>query len=261
MNIVVCVKQVPDTAEVKINPETNTIIRQGLPNIVNPYDKHALEAAIQLKEKHGGKITVISMGPPQATEALKECIAMGADEAVLLSDRIFGGADALATSFTIAAGIRKIADFDLIICGKQAIDGDTAQVGPEVAEHLNIPQVTYAAKLDVDGKTLKVSRELDEGYEIIETELPALVTVVKSINDPRLPTVRGTMKANRTEIPVWSAEDIEVNVEKIGFKGSPTQVRKIFAPPARTQGEMIQADDVQTAAAALAAKLKEAKIL
>ncbi len=261
MNIVVCVKQVPDTAEVKINPETNTIIRQGLPNIVNPYDKHALEAAIQLKEKHGGKITVISMGPPQATEALKECIAMGADEAVLLSDRIFGGADALATSFTIAAGIRKIADFDLIICGKQAIDGDTAQVGPEVAEHLNIPQVTYAAKLDVDGKTLKVSRELDEGYEIIETELPALVTVVKSINDPRLPTVRGTMKANRIEIPVWSAEDIEVNVEKIGFKGSPTQVRKIFAPPARTQGEMIQADDVQTAAAALAAKLKEAKIL
>ena len=261
MNIVVCVKQVPDTAEVKINPETKTIIRQGLPNIVNPYDKHALEAAIQLKEKHGGKITVISMGPPQATEALKECIAMGADEAVLLSDRIFGGADALATSFTIAAGIRKIADFDLIICGKQAIDGDTAQVGPEVAEHLNIPQVTYAAKLDVDGKTLKVSRELDEGYEIIETELPALVTVVKSINDPRLPTVRGTMKANRTEIPVWSAEDIEVNVEKIGFKGSPTQVRKIFAPPARTQGEMIQADDVQTAAAALAAKLKEAKIL
>ena len=261
MNIVVCVKQVPDTAEVKINPETNTIIRQGLPNIVNPYDKHALEAAIQLKEKHGGKITVISMGPPQATEALKECIAMGADEAVLLSDRIFGGADALATSFTIAAGIRKIADFDLIICGKQAIDGDTAQVGPEVAEHLNIPQVTYAAKLDVDGKTLKVSRELDEGYEIIETELPALVTVVKSINDPRLPTVRGTMKANRIEIPVWSAEDIEVNVEKIGFKGSPTQVRKIFAPPARTQGEMIQADDVQTAAAALAAKLTEAKIL
>ena len=261
MNIVVCVKQVPDTAEVKINPETNTIIRQGLPNIVNPYDKHALEAAIQLKEKHGGKITVISMGPPQATEALKECIAMGADEAVLLSDRIFGGADALATSFTIAAGIRKIADFDLIICGKQAIDGDTAQVGPEVAEHLNIPQVTYAAKLDVDGKTLKVSRELDEGYEIIETELPALVTVVKSINDPRLPTVRGPMKANRIEIPVWSAEDIEVNVEKIGFKGSPTQVRKIFAPPARTQGEMIQADDVQTAAAALAAKLKEAKIL
>ena len=261
MNIVVCVKQVPDTAEVKINPETNTMIRQGLSNIVNPYDKHALEAAIQLKEKHGGKITVISMGPPQATEALKECIAMGADEAVLLSDRIFGGADALATSFTIAAGIRKIADFDLIICGKQAIDGDTAQVGPEVAEHLNIPQVTYAAKLDVDGKTLKVSRELDEGYEIIETELPALVTVVKSINDPRLPTVRGTMKANRIEIPVWSAEDIEVNVEKIGFKGSPTQVRKIFAPPARTQGEMIQADDVQTAAAALAAKLKEAKIL
>lgn len=261
MNIVVCVKQVPDTAEVKINPETNTIIRQGLPNIVNPYDKHALEAAIQLKEQHGGKITVISMGPPQATEALKECIAMGADEAVLLSDRVFGGADALATSFTIAAGIRKIADFDLIICGKQAIDGDTAQVGPEVAEHLNIPQVTYAAKLEVDGKALKVSRELDEGYEIIETELPALVTVVKSINDPRLPTVRGTMKANRTEIPVWSAEDIEVNVEKIGFKGSPTQVRKIFAPPARTQGEMIQADDVQTAAAALAAKLKEAKIL
>ncbi|HEY3423876.1 MAG TPA: electron transfer flavoprotein subunit beta/FixA family protein, partial [Negativicutes bacterium] len=195
MEIVVCVKQVPDTTEVKIDPQTNTLIRQGVPSIVNPFDKNAVEAALQLREKHGGKVTIISMGPPQTKDALKECLAMGADEAILMSDRAFGGADTLATSHTLAAGIRKLGQVDMIICGKQAIDGDTAQVGPEIAEHLNIPQVTYVAKVEVEGNVVRVEREQEDGYEIIETSTPVLLTVVKSINEPRYPTVKGTMKA------------------------------------------------------------------
>lgn len=261
MEIVVCVKQVPDTTEVKIDPQTNTLIRQGVPSIVNPFDKNALEAALQLREKHGGKVTVVSMGPPQAKDALKECIAMGADEAVLISDRAFGGADTLATSYTLAAGIKKLGKVDMIICGKQAIDGDTAQVGPEIAEHLGISQLTYVAKVDVDGETVKIEREHEDGYEIIEAKLPVLLTVVKSINEPRLPTVKGTMKANRKEIPVMTLNDVEVDPAKIGLKGSPTQVRKIFTPQQRTQGEIITADSAKEAVAKLLQKLTEAKIV
>ncbi|QDR83248.1 electron transfer flavoprotein subunit beta/FixA family protein [Sporomusa termitida] len=261
MEIVVCVKQVPDTTEVKIDPVTNTLIRQGVPSIVNPFDKNALEAALQLKEKHGGKVTVITMGPPQAKDALKECLAMGADDAVLLSDRAFGGADTLATSHTLAAGIKKIGNIDIILCGKQAIDGDTAQVGPEIAEHLAIPQVTYVSKIEADGNKLRVEREQEEGYEVIEVSTPVMLTVVKSINDPRTPTVKGTMKANRREIPVWTVNDVSVEVEKIGLKGSPTQVRKIFTPKQRTQGEIIQADTARAAAAQLIQKLSDAKIV
>lgn len=261
MEIVVFVKQVPDTTEVKIDPQTNTLIRQGVPSIVNPFDKNAVEAALQLKEKHGGKVTVISMGPPQAKDALKECIAMGADEALLISDRAFGGADTLATSYTLAAAAKKLGKIDMIICGKQAIDGDTAQVGPEIAEHLDMPQVTYVAKIDVDGETVRVEREHEEGYEVIETTMPILLTVVKSINEPRYPTVKGTMKANRKEIPVWTVNDIEVNSEKIGLTGSPTQVRKIFTPKQRVQGEIIQAETAREAVATLIQKLTDAKIV
>ena len=261
MNIVVCVKQVPDTTEVKIDPATNTLIRQGVPSIVNPFDKNAVEAALQLKEKHGGKVTVISMGPPQANDALKECLAMGADEAILISDRAFGGADTLATSYTLAAAIRKLDTFDVIICGKQAIDGDTAQVGPEVAEHLGIAQVTYVAKIDVDGVTARVEREHDDGYEVIEAKLPLLVSVVKSINEPRYPTVKGTMKANRAQIPVWTAADLDVDEQRLGLKGSPTQVRKIFTPPRRVQGVLIQKETAREAVAELMQKLSEAKIV
>ncbi|MDU4962059.1 MAG: electron transfer flavoprotein subunit beta/FixA family protein [Sporomusaceae bacterium] len=261
MEIVVYVKQVPDTNEIKIDPETNTIIRQGLPSIVNPFDKNAVEAALQLKEKHGGKITVISMGPPQAKDALKECIAMGADEAILISDRAFGGADTLATSYTLAAAAKKLGKIDLILCGKQAIDGDTAQVGPEIAEHLGIAQVTYAAKINVDGETVRVEREHEEGYEVIEVKLPVLLTVVKSINEPRYPTVKGTMKANRKEIPVWTVNDLEVDAARIGLKGSPTQVRKIFTPKQRVQGEIIQAESAREAVTVLLQKLSEAKIV
>ncbi|WP_425058913.1 Caffeyl-CoA reductase-Etf complex subunit CarD [Sporomusa carbonis] len=261
MEIVVCVKQVPDTTEVKIDPQTNTLIRQGVPSIVNPFDKNAVEAALQLKEKHGGKVTVISMGPPQAKDALKECLAMGADEAFLVSDRAFGGADTLATSYTLAAAIRKLGQVDLIICGKQAIDGDTAQVGPEIAEHLNLPQVTYVSKIEIEAGKVRVEREHEEGYEIIEAQLPLVVTVVKSINEPRYPTVKGTMKANRKQIPVWTVNDLAVEPEKLGLKGSPTQVRRIFTPKQRTQGEIIQKDTAREAVAALIEKLTEAKIV
>ncbi|CVK18999.1 MULTISPECIES: electron transfer flavoprotein subunit beta/FixA family protein [Sporomusa] len=261
MEIVVCVKQVPDTTEVKIDPVTNTLIRQGVPSIVNPFDKNAVEAALQLKDTHGGKVTVISMGPPQAKDALKECLAMGADEAILLSDRAFGGADTLATSHTLAAGIKKLGKVDIILCGKQAIDGDTAQVGPEIAEHLDIPQVTYVSKIEAEGGKLKVEREQEEGYEIIEVSTPVMLTVVKSINIPRNPTVKGTMKANRKEIPVWTVNEVTVEAEKIGLKGSPTQVRRIFTPTQRTQGEIIQADTAREAAALLLQKLSDAKIV
>lgn len=261
MEMVVCVKQVPDTTEVKIDPVTNTLVRQGVPSIVNPFDKNALEAALQLKEKNGGKVTVVSMGPPQAKDALKECLAMGADEAYLVSDRAFGGADTLATSYTLAAALKKLGKFDLILCGKQAIDGDTAQVGPEMAEHLGIAQITCCSKFEVTGDVLKVEREHEEGYEVIEGKMPLLVTVVKSANEPRFATVRGTMKANRKEIPVLTLADLDVDEKRLGLKGSPTQVKKIFTPPTRSGGEMIQAEDVHEAVGILLQKLSDAKII
>ncbi|HWR07459.1 electron transfer flavoprotein subunit beta/FixA family protein [Sporomusa sp.] len=261
MEIIVCVKQVPDTTEVKIDPQTNTLIRQGVPSIVNPFDKNAVEEALRLKEKHGGRVTVISMGPPQAKDALKECIALGADEAILLSDRAFGGADTLATSHTLAAGIKKLGSFDVILCGKQAIDGDTAQVGPEIAEHLDIAQITYVSKLDIADGLVRAEREHEEGYEIIETKLPVLLSVVKSINEPRYPSIKGTMKANRKEIPVWTAADLDINPEQIGLKGSPTQVRRIFTPKQRVQGEIIQEDNARDAVTRLLTKLTQAKII
>ena len=261
MEIVVCVKQVPDTTEVKIDPVKNTLIREGVPSIVNPFDKIAVEAALQLKEKHGGKVRVISMGPPQAADALKECLAMGVDEAVLLSDRAFGGADTLATAYALSAGLAKMGQIDLIICGKQAIDGDTAQVGPGIAENLGMPQITYAAKIEINGDTIKVDREHDDGYEVMETKLPVMVTVVKSIAEPRFPTVKGTMKANRTQIPVWTAADIAADEKRIGMPGSPTQVRRIFTPTQRTQGQIIQEDTAQQSVAKLMQLLGEAKVI
>ena len=185
MNIIVCIKQVPETTEVRINPETNTLMREGVKAIINPFDMYAIEEGVRLKEKTGGKVTVLTMGPPQAETALKEAISLGADEAVLLSDRAFAGSDTWATSYTLAAGIRKLKDYDLIICGKQASDGDTAQVGPGIATHLDIPQVTYVKKIEeVKDKVIKVERMTEEGYEIIESRLPLLITVVKEINTP-----------------------------------------------------------------------------
>lgn len=230
MNCIVCIKQVPDTAEVRINPETNTLIREGVPSMINPFDMHAIEAAVQIREKLGGKVTVITMGPPQADVALREAISLGADEAKLISDRAFAGSDTWATSYTLSMAIRKLG-FDLIFCGKQAIDGDTAQVGPEVAEFLDIPHVAFVKKIEeISDKTVRVHRLMDDGYDVVEVTTPALLTVVKEINVPRLPSLRGKMAAKKAVIERFDFAYIGADEDKVGLKGSPTQVRKIFAP-------------------------------
>lgn len=240
MNIIVLVKQVPDTSEVKINRETNTLIRDGVPSIINPYDMYAIEEALRLREKHGGKVTAVTMGPPQAADSLKEAVAMGVDDVVLLSDRAFAGADTWATSYALSQGIKKIGEYDLILAGKQAIDGDTAQVGPETAEMLGIPFVAYIRKIDqvADGK-MTVERLMDEGYDVVETTLPALMTVVKEINQPRLPSLKGKMKAKNLKVTSWNASDLAADVDKCGLKGSPTKVVKIFPPAPRGDREIL----------------------
>jgi len=240
MNIIVCIKQVPETTEVRINPETNTLMREGVKSIINPFDMYAIEEAIRLKEKFGGKVSIVTMGPPQAEAALREAISMGADEGFLVCGREFAGSDTWATSYTLAGGIRKIGGFDLIICGKQASDGDTAQVGPGISTHLNIPQVTYVKKIEeVSDKMMKVERMLEEGYEVIETPLPALLTVVKEINEPRIPSLRGMMKAKSAKITTLTQKDLQLDPQQIGLCGSPTQVVKIFAPTPRAGGQML----------------------
>ena len=243
MNIIVCIKQVPETTEVKINPETNTLIREGVKSIINPFDMYALEEAVRLKEKFSGKATVITMGPPQADAALREAISMGIDEAILICDRAFAGSDTWATSYTLAAAIRKIGSYDLILCGKQASDGDTAQVGPGISAHLNIPQVTYVKKIEeVKDKAMRVERMLEEGFEIIETPLPVLLTVVKEINEPRLPSLRGMMRAKQAKITIWTQKELDLDSQAIGLSGSPTQVITIFHPPQRTGGQILKGE-------------------
>lgn len=242
MNIVVCVKQVPDTTDVRIDPETNTLIRDGVASILNPFDENAIETALQLKEKHGGKVTVISMGPPQAVEVLRHALAMGADEAYLISDPALRGSDTLATSYTLAQAIRYLGDFDLVICGKQAIDGDTGQVGPGIAERLNIPQVTLAVAVEVEGRKVRVTRMLDVANEVVEVRMPVLITVVKQINEPRHPPMKGVLRAKKAQIPVLTAADLNLDPKQTGFAGSPTWVWKIFTPPRRQRGEMIEGD-------------------
>ena len=240
MRIIVCIKQVPDTAEVKINPETGTLIREGVPSIINPYDMHALEAGLQIREKAGGKVTVITMGPPQAESALRDAISMGADDAVLLTDKAFAGSDTWATSYTLSKTIEKIGA-DIIICGKQAIDGDTAQVGPEVAEFLNIPHISYVRKIeDITQNSIQVQRLMDEGYDIVESSLPVLLTVVKELNTPRLPSLKGKMAAKKAEIKKWGYLDIQANEKNLGIKASPTQVKNIFAPESRSDRKIFQ---------------------
>ncbi len=248
MNIIVCIKQVPDTTEIRINPETNTLVREGVESIINPFDLYAIEEGVRIKEEHGGKVTVISMGPPQVESALRESISLGVDEVVHLCDRAFAGADTLATAYTLARGIAKIEDYDIVLCGKQAIDGDTAQVGPGIAVQLDIPQVTYVKKIEEIGDgVIRVQRMTEEGYEIIEGDLPILLTVVKEINDPRLPSLRGKMKAKKAEITTWTASDIGVEEELIGLDGSPTQVVQIFSPPGREGGEFFQGEPTEMA--------------
>ncbi|MFA5142712.1 MAG: electron transfer flavoprotein subunit beta/FixA family protein [Candidatus Omnitrophota bacterium] len=243
MNIIVCIKQVPNTTDVKIDPVTNTLIRDGVESVINPFDSYAIEEGVRLKERFGGKVTVISMGPPQAETALKEAISLGCDEAILVSDRKFAGSDTWATSYTLSAAIRKIGLFDVIICGKQASDGDTAQVGPGISTHLDIPQVTYVKKIEeISGNKAKVERMTEEGYDVVEAPLPCLFTVVKEINTPRIPSLKGMMKAKSAKVIKWTAEDIKADPKSLGLDGSPTRVVKIFTPPARKGGEILKGD-------------------
>lgn len=261
MNVIVCIKQVPDTTEVKIDPVTNTLIRSGIPSIVNPFDKNAVETALQMVEMYGGSVKVITMGPPQAKEALKECIAMGADEAILISDRLFAGADTWATSYTLASAIKKIGDFDVILCGKQAIDGDTAQVGPGIAEQLDVAQITYVQKIiSIDNNIILAERVIEGGSEIIEAKLPVMLTVEKSINEPRYPSLKGTRRANKIEISVLSAKDIGASDNLIGLKGSPTHVKRIFSPEIRGKGKIFSGDSNETSRL-MANKIMDLKII
>lgn len=262
MKLVVCVKQVPNTNEIKINPETGTLIRDGVESILNHDDANALEQALQIKDMDPETtVTVITMGPPQAREMLQECIAMGADEAILLSDRALGGSDTWATSNALAAGIRKLGDFDLIFTGRQAIDGDTAQVGPQIAEKLGLPQVTYVKEFRLEGKTAIVKRALEDGYEELKLQLPCVLTAIKDLNTPRYMSIRGILKAANSEIKVWSAEDIGVNKETVGLKASPTNVFRSFTPKPKGKGIAVAGDTPKEQAANLLKDLTQKHII
>lgn len=265
MKIVVCAKQVPDTTEVRLDPKTNTLIRDGVPSIINPDDKAGIEAALQLKEKcPGSTVTVVSMGPPQADIALREALAMGCDDAILVSDRVFGGADTWATSSTIAAVIKKL-DYDVIITGRQAIDGDTAQVGPQIAEHLGIPQVSYAEKIEVaDESTLRIQRQFEDRYHIIEVKTPCLITALAELAQPRYMSVGGVVDAYDTkEVKVWGFAEIEdvVDPANLGLKGSPTKVKKSFTKQAKGAGTVLKDLSADEAVDAIVAKLQEKYII
>lgn len=234
MKIVVCIKQVPATSEAKIDPETKRIVREGLKAIMNPFDTYAVEEAVQLRDKFGGEVIVVSMGPEKAKVALREAISVGADRAILLSDRAFGGSDTWATSYALAKAIEKIGDVDLVILGKQAVDGDTAQVGPGIAGHLNWVQATCVMGVEpADNGCIRVKRMHEDGYDICEMKSPAVVTVVKDINTPRVPTLKGRLASEKMDIPVWKPEDIGAEPQKIGLDGSPTRVVKTAPPPPR----------------------------
>jgi len=263
MHIIVFVKQVPDTTDVKLDPKTGNLIREGLDSIINPDDRHALEAALDLKAVHNAAVTVISMGPPQAIDALSEALGMGADRGILLSDRAFAGADTWATSFTLGKAVETVGDYDLILCGRQAIDGDTAQVGPQVADTLDLPQVSYVFDIEtIATDRLVVKRRLEDGYERVECRLPALLTVIGQLNTPRYPRMAGLLKACRAKAPIqiWNAADIGVTTAEVGLDGSLTHVIKTFAPKFERRGEMLEgnpADMVQ----ALVERLKENRLI
>ena len=262
MKVVVCAKQVPNTNEVKINPKTGTLIRDGVESILNPDDDNALEAALQMKDGNTDTtVTVITMGPPQAKEVLVECMAKGADDSVLLSSRAFGGADTWATSNTIAGAIKRIADYDIIFAGRQAIDGDTAQVGPQIAEKLGIPQVTYVERIiSCNGKEVTVRRQLEDGYEVIQVPMPCLLTVVKELNKPRYMSVKGIYEAYEKDITVWNENDIPVRADEIGINASPTKVFRSFTPDPKGKGIMIEGTPKE-AAAKVIGELKKKHVL
>jgi len=254
MHVIVCVKQVPDTTNVRINPETNTLMREGVESIMNPYDAFALELALALRDRHGARVSVISMGPPQAEVVLREALARGADDCVLLTDRAFAGADTLATSYAIAQAIKKINPRpDIVFFGKQAIDGDTAQVGPGVSEFLNFPLVTYVQALEVNGNTFKVGTHMDDGTDVLEGKLPVVMTVDKEAPAPRFASLAGWMRARSASIPRWGAADVGAEKKLCGLDGSPTKVVKIFAPPVKSGGRRLDAREGANAADAAVA--------
>jgi electron transfer flavoprotein beta subunit len=263
MNIIVLVKQVPDTAEVKLDPKTGNLIREGIESIINPDDRHAIEAAVGLKESLGGRVIAISMGPPQAIDAVSEALGMGVDEGILLSDRAFAGADTWATSSTLGKAIEKIEKVDLILCGRQAIDGDTAQIGPQVADYLGVPHVSYVFEIEKieEGKIL-VKRRLEDGYERIRCALPAMLTVIGEMNQPRYGLVSRLIDACKEKAPIkiWDAADIGVQTRDVGLEGSLTHVIKTFAPKSKRQGEILEGD-TKTVVHNLLGKLKENRVI
>lgn len=260
MHIVVCIKQVPDTKNVRIDPDTHTLVRQGVESIINPFDLFAVEGALKIKDESEAKVTVMTMGPPQAEEALRDVLSRGVDDAVLLSDRAFAGADTWATSVTLAAAIRKLGDVDLIFCGKQAVDGDTAQVGPEVATMLDIPYATFVKKIErLDEEHLKMTRQTDDGVEVWKVPTPCLVTVIKEMGEPRLPSLRHKMRAKKAEIKVWGIEALGLDANDVGLCGSFTQVVRVFSPPRRSDQVLIEGA-VEEQVEKLFRYLKEAKV-
>ncbi|WFU14483.1 electron transfer flavoprotein subunit beta/FixA family protein [Bradyrhizobium sp. CB3481] len=264
MHNVVCIKQVPDSAQIRVHPVTNTIMRQGVPTIINPYDLFALEAALELRDKFGGEITVLTMGPPSAEDSLRKALTFGADRAVLLTDRCFAGADTLATTYTLATAIRKIGKEygqpDLIFTGKQTIDGDTAQVGPGIAKRLQVLQLTYVAKiraLDLTARTIEAERRSEGGVQVLRTRLPCLITMLEATNQIRRGTMADALRAARALIVKWSAQDVDVeDVSKCGLKGSPTLVKRVFAPPARAEKAVLVDPAEQPAEALIEAMFK-----
>ena len=249
MNIIVCVKQVPDSTQVKVDPKTGTLIRAGVPSILNPYDHFALERALEIKAKTGAKVTLLSMGPNQATAVLRLGLALGADEGVLLSDRAFAGSDTWATSYALATAVKKIGAYDLILCGQMAIDGDTAQTGPGIAYHLNIPQITFCESIDASGNQVVVKKLIDGGHQILEADLPVLVTMTMPHDYvAKYPSFMAAHKAQEKPIHIWTAADIGADPGKLGLNGSPTRVDRIFPPAARAKGEMFSGTSVELAA-------------
>ncbi|MDX9891310.1 MAG: electron transfer flavoprotein subunit beta/FixA family protein [Bacteroidales bacterium] len=259
MKIIVCIKQVPDTTEIKLNPETGTMIRDGVPSIMNPDDKGGLEMALTLKDQFGAHVTVITMGPAQADQILREAFAMGVDRAIHLTDKRFAGADTLATSNAISGALRNL-EYDLIITGRQAIDGDTAQVGPQIAELLDLPQVTYVEDLQFENGTFTIRKANEEGYQMVQVEAPCLITVLASANQPRYMSVNGIMTAYKKEVEVWGFEQITVDETKLGLKGSPTRVHKSFSKGVKSAGQKYEVDP-QMAVEIIMDKLKEKFII
>ncbi len=257
MNIVVCVKQVPESMEIEIDPETGTLVREGAKARINPFDMYAIEEALRLRDDNGGRITALCMGPPQAEDAIRDAIALGCDRGILISDPIFAGSDTLATSYTLARAIENVGAVDLIICGLKTTDGDTGQVGPGTAEQLDLPHVSYVREISrIEGKSIIVRRDLDDTTEVLRSPLPCLITVTKEINEPRLPSFKGKMAARKAKIPVWKAKDLDIDQKRVGSDGSPTWVMKVFSPETDRVGKELEGDPGQQARA-LVQELRE----